>query len=286
MLSSLLLLPLVLALPERDPSGLPHLRSESVLIRNVETGEILLSRRPDLVRPIASVTKLMTALVFSERVPKPDQPITLEECDKDRLKWSKSRLKIGKTYAAADLFSAALGASDNRAVYALVRGAGVERGSFVDEMNSTAEALGMDSTHFQDPAGIDPSNVSTATDLLKLLDAVASEEWVQKICLGATFDLTDEAGHVLTLGNPDRLARSKDWDLVIGKTGYISESGRNLVLRVRIEGRTIDMVFLGSREMASVFGDAGRVKRWLLERFQRGSIVNKTATATGTPSKA
>lgn len=286
MTAPLTLLALALwALPERE-GGLPYLRSDSAVVRLVDTNELLLERHADRVRPIASVTKLMTALVFSRRVPRPEGAITLEECDKDRLKWSKSRLRIGSTYTSTALFSAALGASDNRAVYALVRGAGVERRSFVDEMNDLAAELGMSATSFADPAGIDPGNVSTAHDLLKLLDAVATESWVREKCLEPSFDLTDGAGKVLKFGNPNRLVRSREWELVLGKTGYIAEAGRNLVIRAKIAGRTVDMVFLGSPEMSSVFGDAGRVRRWLVERFAKEAPPAEVMTSTNASAEA
>ena len=109
-------------------------------------------------------------------------------------------------------------------------------------MNGLAAELGMSASTFADPAGIDPGNVSTAHDLLKLLDAVATESWVREKCLEATFDLTDDAGKVLKFGNPNRLVRSREWELVLGKTGYISEAGRNLVVRAKIAGRTVAYV--------------------------------------------
>jgi D-alanyl-D-alanine endopeptidase (penicillin-binding protein 7) len=260
----------------------PYLRSESVVVRYADTKEVLISRRAETVRPIASVTKLLSGLVFSGMEVAPaDDWVTLGEEDKDRLKWSRSRLRMGSTYKLPDLFAAALGASDNRAMYATVRGHGISRSVFVDRMNALARELGMHKSTFIDPAGIDPGNVSTAHDLLALLDAAADSELVRSRTLLDAIELVDVKERVLVLHNPDRLVRS-GWDIVVGKTGYTVEAGRNLVVRAMIDERPVDMVFLGAREMASVFGDATRVRRWLEER-PRGLLATVRA-ADGDPS--
>jgi D-alanyl-D-alanine endopeptidase (penicillin-binding protein 7) len=247
--------------------GIPHLRSESVLVRYADTKEILIAKSADVVRPIASVTKLISGLVMASLEEAPaDDAVTILDEDKDRLKWSRSRIKVGATYKLPDLFAAALGASDNRAMYATVRGLGLARKVFVDRMNALARELGMEKSSFVDPAGIDPNNVSTARDLLQLVDAAADSELVRSRTQLPYVELVDAKDRTLTLYNPDRLTRSSAWDVIVGKTGYTVEAGRSLVLRVLVGDRPVDMVFLGAREMASVFGDAGRVRRWIEER--------------------
>lgn len=253
---------------EREKNGLPHLRSESVLVRWADTGEVLIAKNPDVVRPIASITKLQSALLLLEGGGLPSAPVTIEEDDKDRLKFSRSRLRVGSTFAAEELLAAALVASDNRAIYALVRAAGFERGAFVAKMNARAAGLGMTNTRFEDPAGVDPGNVSTARDLVKLLEAAAAVQRVAEVTQQDRVELAAETSHGLALGNTNRLVRSARWSVVLGKTGYTVEAGRALALRVVLDQRPVDMVFLGSREMASVFGDAGRVKRWLTQRVE------------------
>jgi D-alanyl-D-alanine endopeptidase (penicillin-binding protein 7) len=299
---------------------LPALRSESVAVRFADTKQVLILKNADVVRPIASVTKLLSGLILTgtdtastadsllafagerEGASAPElglsgpmstgssstsqssttaqsaasvlssstaaELVTISEADKDRLKWSRSRLKVGYRFRWADLLSAALGASDNRAMYASVRAKGWARELFVERMNQLAHVLGMDQSRFKDPAGIDPGNVSTAHDLLKLIDAAAGREAIRQITLRTEFTLSDPdpKKHELVLHNPNRLARSAEWQLVLGKTGYTVEAGRGLVLRAVIGNRPVDMVFLGAREMASVFGDAARVKRWLLDK--------------------
>lgn len=279
LISALLVLP---SIPEREKNGLPHLRSESVMVRWVEGEQEILSKNPDVERPIASVTKLMSALVLAEVAPgvlTATRAVTIEEADKDRLKNSRSYIRIGKAYPSCDLFRAAMSASDNRAICALARQSGLERPAFVARMNESARALGMTRTRFVDPAGLDPANVSTARDLLRLVSAAAAQPEVRAAGLVSTVELVDAAGSKLTLGNTNRLARSSRWEVVVGKTGYTIEAGRALVLRVDVDGRQVDMVFLGAREMQSVFGDAGRVRRWVLEKFA-ASTPDRPASAS------
>jgi len=250
-----------------EKNALPRLRSESVAIRFADTQEILLQKNADVVRPIASVTKLLSGVVLEQVDINNDQVVTISDDDKDKLKWSKSRLRVGLSFHPLQLLNAALGASDNRAIYAIVRAIGMTRTAFAEQMNHTAAALGMTHSHFVDPAGIDPNNVSTANDLLQLVQAASENEVLRQCTLQSKIDLQSDARHVVHLMNPDRLARSGKWDLVVGKTGYTIEAGRSLVLRTLISGRPVDMVFLGAHEMASVFGDAARVRQWLSLKF-------------------
>lgn len=262
---------LIPSFPERTKTGLPYLRSESAIVRFADTKEVLLAKNAEAVRAIASVTKLLSGLVIAKEGAFSDHTVVISEEDKDRLKWSRSRIKIGRAYKPLDLFEAALGASDNRAMYASVRARGVARSDFVVRMNALARELGMASSSFFDPAGIHPKNLSTASDLLHLIEAASESDRVRQCTLLPRIDLIDDDARVLTLANPNRLIRSPEWDIVVGKTGYTVEAGRALVLRSRIADRMVDMVFLGAHEMASVFGDAARVRRWLLEK-PRGTI--------------
>lgn len=261
MVAQLVALLMLIGVPERDADGKPHLRSETVLVRYADTGEVVLKKNQTVVRPIASVTKLLTGLVLSAQQVDRERVVVILEEDKDRLKWSRSRLPVSISMSWGSLFTAGLGASDNRAIYAAVRTL-MERQAFVTLMNQKAAEIGMSDSHFVDPAGIDPGNVSTAVDLTRLLDATSGIEDLRTVLRSPTIEVDTSRG-LLTLGNPDRLVRSTNWDIVIGKTGYTVEAGRTLVVRMRLLGRPIDMVFLGSREMQSVFGDAGRIRRWL-----------------------
>lgn len=254
-------------IPERDRSGLPHLRSESVAVRFADTGEVVLEKNPKVVRPIASVTKLISGVVLDNIDKEPTTLVTIIEDDKDRLKWSKSRLNVGMVAPWLSLFHAALGASDNRAMYASVRSLGLARNDFVGKMNRKAKELGMTHSAFRDPAGIDPGNVSTAADLLHLVAAAAASPSIREATNVDFIPVGLDDRHSVTLTNPNRLARSGRWNVVVGKTGYTVEAGRALVVRVEMGGRPIDMVFIGAREMASVFGDASRVRRYLEDKY-------------------
>ena len=179
------------AIPELERNGRPHIRSERAIVRFADSGEVLLEKNADEVRPIASITKLVSLLLLSsDGLPKTEW-ITLEEEDKDRLKWSRSNLAIHRSFRPEDLFAAALVISENRAVYALVRASGAPREGFVERMNGYARELGMTKTSFRDPAGVDPENVSTARELLTLLDTAANDDRVQLIASRDRIEIVD-----------------------------------------------------------------------------------------------
>lgn len=277
-----LMLMSALALPERDADGNPHLRSETVFVRFADTGEVVLKKNPMVVRPIASVTKLLTGLVLASMQVDRERTVVVLEDDKDRVKWSKSRLPVSVSMSWGDLLRAGLGASDNRAIYAAVRTI-MDRQAFVALMNAKAAEIGMTNSKFVDPAGIDPGNVSTAVDLTRLLDAASPLDDLRTMLNAPTIELETNRGPI-TLRNPDRLVHSTNWDIVIGKTGYTVEAGRTLVVRMHLANRPIDMVFLGSREMQSVFGDAGRIRRWLEPRIKPTPVPTGNPVAKPAPS--
>ena len=270
------------AIPDLDPSGKPHIRSETAVVRYADTGEVLLSKNATTVRPIASVTKLLSALILSAQTTDRGKNITITEEDKDRLKWSRSRLSVDTSMTWGDMLRVGLGASDNRAIYAAVR-AVMPRETFVKFMNAKARELGMSNSKFVDPAGVDPGNVSTGMDLLQLLSATSAVADLKTILLSPEIEIATNRG-TMVLRNPDRLVHSTSWDVVIGKTGYTVEAGRTLAVRMNLKGRPIDMVFLGSREMQSVFGDAARVRKWLEPRIPDGPVAPTTPTPLPPPA--
>jgi D-alanyl-D-alanine endopeptidase (penicillin-binding protein 7) len=282
MSATILALLTLVAIPERDADGKPHLRSETVLVRFADTGDVVLKKNPTVVRPIASVTKLLTGLVLSTLQVDRARTVVVLEDDKDRLKWSKSRLPVSISMTWNDLLRAGLGASDNRAIYAAVRTL-MDRQAFVALMNAKAAEIGMTNSHFIDPAGIDPGNVSTAQDLTRLLDAAAPMDDLCGMLTAQVIELDTNRGP-LTLRNPDRLVYSNNWDIVVGKTGYTVEAGRTLVVRMNLQNRPVDMVFLGSREMQSVFGDAGRIRRWLEPQLAGKPVPVPTPNPTAKPT--
>jgi D-alanyl-D-alanine endopeptidase (penicillin-binding protein 7) len=229
-------------------------------------GNRLFERHPTEVRPIASITKLMTAMVVLDaEVPLEDQ-ITITEADRDRLRWSRSRLRIDEArLSRRDLLRTALISSDNRAAHALGRttfagGTAV----FVQAMNEKARALGMFDTLFADASGLDGENRSTAEDLVRLLNAAARYPLIRAITSTGETEVEPHPGRgPLPYRNTNPLTRDEDWTVELSKTGYLNEAGRCLVMQAVIEGRRIYAIFLNAQGQLTPMADAKRLRRWL-----------------------
>ena len=238
------------------------LKSSVALVMDQDTNEILLSKNPQAVLPIASITKLMTALVVVEAKQPLDEKITITEEDKDTEKGTGSRLAIGTTLTREELLHLALMASENRAASALGRNYPGGLAAAVAAMNAKAQALGMGDTHYVEPTGLSSRNQSSAKDLAALVK-VAHE-----VPLLREFSTSKE--HSVMLGrrqvsfhSTNGLVRSGAWDIGLQKTGYISEAGRCLVMQAQMAGRKLIMVFLDSAGKYSRIGDAERVRKWI-----------------------
>jgi len=248
------------------------LLSQVALVMDERDGVMLYGRAIDTPRPIASLTKLMTALVILESELPLDAPIAITTDDRDRLKGSHSRLHIGAILTRDDLLRAALSASDNRAAAALARTAPGGTEAFVASMNAKALALGMTNTHFADASGLNPRNVSTARDLLKLLEAARAQPRVHAFTTTGELWVTDLAtGRVIEFFNTNRLVRhgQDDWGIALSKTGYTADAGNCLVMRVTVAGRPLSIVLLNSWGKASKYGDAQRIRDWLINTERR-----------------
>jgi D-alanyl-D-alanine endopeptidase (penicillin-binding protein 7) len=248
------------------------LLSQVALVMDERDGVMLYGRAIDTPRPIASLTKLMTALVVLESELPLDAPIAITTDDRDRLKGSRSRLHIGAILTRDDLLRAALGASDNRAAAALARTAPGGAEAFVAAMNAKAQALGMTNTRFADASGLNPRNVSTARDLLKLLEAARAQPRVHAFTTTGELWVTDLAtGRAIEFFNTNRLVRhgQDDWGIALSKTGYTADAGNCLVMRVTVAGRPLSIVLLNSWGKASKYGDAQRIRDWLINTERR-----------------
>jgi D-alanyl-D-alanine endopeptidase (penicillin-binding protein 7) len=242
------------------------LRSASALVQDAETGEIVFGKNADTVTPIASITKLMTAMVILDSGLDLEEQIVLNREDAIAMKGARSRLRSGLSIARGDLLLLALMASENRAAAALGRTypGGLE--AFVDAMNTQAAAIEMTETRFVEPTGLSPANVSTASDLARLVRAAHEYPVIREF---STRDrATIKAGwgkrfQSLAYGNTNGLVRSKYWDIELSKTGYISEAGRCLVMHVRLAEKDLIVVLLDSWGKHSRIGDANRIKKWL-----------------------
>jgi D-alanyl-D-alanine endopeptidase (penicillin-binding protein 7) len=245
----------------------PEIRSGAALIIDHE-GNRLFERNPTEVRPIASITKLMTAMVVIDADVPLDDEITITEADRDRLRWSRSRLRIGEArLSRLDLLRTALMSSDNRAAAALGRttfAGGTP--AFVDAMNEKARALAMRDTRFADASGLNGGNQSTAEDLVRLLNAAARYPLIREITSTGETNISPHAGRgPLQYRNTNPLTRDERWTVELSKTGYLNEAGRCLVMQAVIEDRRVYAIFLNAQGKLTPIGDANRLRSWLAE---------------------
>jgi len=254
------------------------LLSQVALVMDERDGVMLYGRAIDTPRPIASLTKLMTALVVLESELPLEAPIAITTDDRDRLKGSHSRLLIGAILTRDDLLRAALSASDNRAAAALARTAPGGTEAFVASMNAKAQALGMTNTRFADASGLNPRNVSTARDLLKLLEAARAQPRLHAFTTSGELWVTDlSTGRAIEFFNTNRLVRQENWEIALSKTGYTADAGNCLVMRVTVAGRPLSIVLLNSWGKASKYGDAQRIRDWLINSERRIPLVTAHA---------
>ncbi len=239
-----------------------ELKSSVALVIDQDTREVLVRKNESAILPIASLTKLMTALLISEHKLSMDELITITDDDVDNEKGSRSRLKVGTTLTRGEMLHLALMSSENRAAHALGRTHPNGMAGFVRAMNARARELGMADTRYVEPTGLSSRNQSSAQDLVTLVAAAHTNPVLRQLStsLGYQIDVGDKT---LQYINTNRLVGNPEWDIGLQKTGYIAEAGRCLVMQARIAGRKLIMVFLDSSGKFSRLGDAERVKRWV-----------------------
>jgi D-alanyl-D-alanine endopeptidase (penicillin-binding protein 7) len=238
------------------------LRSAVALVQDATSGETLIAKNQGAVLPIASITKLMTAIVILDANLNLEQRVAVSDEDYDFVKGTRSRLRPGTVLTRDELLLLALMSSENRAAASLGRTYPGGTSVFVAAMNAKAQSLGMNDTKFVDPTGLSPSNVSSARDLAKLVAAANEYPLIRK------YSTTESAqvqsfGRALDYRNTNGLVRAGQWDIALQKTGYISEAGRCLVMRVKLASREVIVVLLDSWGKFSRVGDANRIKKWL-----------------------
>ncbi len=248
----------------------PRLRSSAALVMDEREGIVLYGRNAEERHPIASVTKLMTAMVTLDRHLPLDEIIAIKSEDRDRLRGSASRLPIGAKLSRHDVLFAALAASDNRAAAALARTYPEGRKTMLRIMNEKARILGMTNTHFADPAGLNNDSVSTARDLATLVGAAIKYSLIQKFTTTGEFAVTDHRrNRPIEFVNTNRLVRSSAWDINLSKTGYTDDAGNCLVMQAVIGHRPVIIVLLNSWGKLSKYGDSRRIRDWLLRNERR-----------------
>ncbi len=250
-------------------TGEPQLASAKALVMDQATGEILFAKNINTQTPIASVTKLMTAMVMLDAHLPMDEVLQVTDADVDKLKGSSSKLPVGSELTRAELLHMAIMSSENRAASALGRNYPGGINAFVAAMNEKAHALGMSSSHFVDSTGLHSENVSTAADLSKMVRAAYNYPQIRQVSTTASqeFNVYGNRSPV-NFSNTNLLVRTNNQNWVIGlsKTGYISEAGRCLVMQAEISGKSVVMVFLDSMGKFSRIGDAERIRKWMEAR--------------------
>jgi D-alanyl-D-alanine endopeptidase (penicillin-binding protein 7) len=245
-----------------SPDTPPDIRSASALVINQSGGEVIFDKQSDRVQPIASITKLMTAMVVLDAQLPLDDRITITEEDRDLKKGTQSRLWIGTELSRREMLHVALMASENRAAAALSRAYPGGREAFIEAMNKKAAELGMWQSEFADSTGLSSDNVSTARDLAKMVAAAYDYPLIRELSTD-TGAIVRSKGRPVQYGNSNLLVRGTDWDIGLSKTGYISEAGRCLVMQATVAGTPVIMVLLHSWGTLTRIGDANRLRRWM-----------------------
>ena len=247
-----------------DLKGQPGLHSASAIVLDAN-GNLIYGKDVDTVRPIASITKLMTAMVVLDAQLDLDEKITITKDDRDLIRLTGSRLGYGATLSRRELILLALMSSENRAATALGRTYPGGMKNFIAAMNLKAQSLDMNNSRFADPAGLKAENVSTASDLARMLVAADGYPLITQSTTTTRKEVHPYARRgPLTYGNTNRLLKNKTWNIELSKTGYINEAGRCLVMQANIEGEHVSIVLLNSFGKLTPFGDSNRLRKWML----------------------
>ena len=251
-----------------------ELKSGVALVLDQDTNEVLFSKNPRAVLPIASLTKLMTAMIVTGAEQPLDEMITITDDDIDTEKGSRSRLRVGTTLRREEMLHLALMSSENRAAHALGRNYPGGLSAFVAAMNRKARALGMSDTHYVEPTGLSSQNQSSARDLATLVKAAHEVPIIRELSTSPEF-MVEVGNRPVQFRTTNGLVKSPEWDIGLQKTGYISEAGRCLVMQAKLAGRHLIMVFLDSAGKYSRIGDAERVRRWITASMPTGESTTE-----------
>jgi len=246
-----------------DPAKL-RLASLNAVVVDASANRPVYAKGANDVTPIASLTKLMTAIVTLDAGPSLDEAIAIDVDDLDFVKGTSSRLRMGAELPRREMLRLALMSSENRAASSLARSYPGGTSAFVAAMNAKAEALGMTRTRFADPTGLSPRNVSTANDLALLVAAAAQYPQIREFSTtGSHYVEVQPTGQLLGFNNTNNLVKNAQWDITVSKTGYIREAGKCLVMLATIASKPFVIVLLDSAGKYTRLGDAQRVRYWL-----------------------
>ena len=240
----------------------PRISSDKAVVIDQRTGNVLYEKNADTVSPIASITKLMTAMVVIDSDADMNEMLTVTKQDIDTVKRSRSRLPVGSKLKRSQLLRLALMASENRAASALARHHAGGAAAFVAAMNRKAGELRLDDTVFHDATGLSPKNVSSARDLVRLVDAAHQYSRIRNFTTSEKLEVVVK-GRKRTYRNTNSLVRSDAWRIGLSKTGYISEAGKCLVMQAWLNDTPTIIVLLDSWGRKTRLGDANRIRRWM-----------------------
>jgi D-alanyl-D-alanine endopeptidase (penicillin-binding protein 7) len=261
--------------------SLLRVRSHVALVFDEKTQRPVYSKHDQAVVPIASITKLMTAMVVLDAHLPMDAEISVEEDQLNKIKRAKSRLRVGTTLTRGEMLRLALMASENRAALALARSYPGGKPALVAAMNAKARALGMVNTRFFEPTGLDSDNVSTAQDLVKMVSAAARYTLIHQYTTTASLSVDNLNGHTMRFGNTNPLVRNASWDIGLSKTGFINEAGQCLVMQATINHRPVIIVLLDSWGKRTRVGDANRIRQWMERAPIRYVVPHGTVRLAG-----
>lgn len=250
-----------------DPSTLA-LYSSAALVQDQNTGVVLYEKNATAVLPIASITKLMTAMVVLDAQPDLQETLAIGDEDVDALKGTHSRLKVGAQLTREDMLRLALMSSENRAASSLSRHYPGGQKAFVSAMNAKAQMLGLADTRFEDPTGLTAANVSSPRDLARMVNAAHQYPLIREFTTTAEEEV-NIAGRAQQFRNTNALVKNPAWEIGLSKTGFISEAGRCLVMQAWINSKPVIIVLLDSVGKMTRIGDANRIKTWFEASAQR-----------------
>jgi D-alanyl-D-alanine endopeptidase (penicillin-binding protein 7) len=265
-----------------DGSSMLQLASSKALIINQNTGETIYAKNTNMPTPIASITKLMTAMVMLDAKQSLDDEIYVSEEDVDFLKGTRSRLLVGSKLSRSDMLQLALMASENRAASALATNYPGGKYAFVKAMNFKANELGLINTHFVDPTGLDSENVSTAEDLAKMVQAAYQYPEIRLATTSPSHEVyVGSREYPVNFVNTNGLVRGGEWQIGLSKTGFINEAGRCLVMQATIAGEPMIVVLLDSFGKMTRIGDANRIRKWMEYKTQPTTTGQGYTVTTG-----
>lgn len=254
-----------------DHNGNPMLQSSAFIVQDLSSGEVILEKNASSAVPIASITKLMTAMVVLDAHQSMDDVLRVSNEDIDHLKGTSSRLAIGAELSREEMLRLALMASENRAASALARHYPGGAPAFIAAMNEKAASLELAETRFYDSTGLNKSNVSSARDLARLVAAASHYPLIREFSTASDHTVTVN-GRERQFRNTNSLVSSSDWQIGVSKTGYINESGKCLVMQAWLGNKPVAIVLLDSWGRYTRLGDANRVRKWLETALTRKQI--------------